>query len=104
MSLAEFAPYLVPHGNKFLPISTGPIFFIFLIQAVPFTHIAFNVLDNPGERILATNSSLIFTTLWANSVGNKLMISSFSENTGFDISCRLYPFGADLLEMSKPVF
>ena len=50
-------------------------------------------------------ASLIFTTLWANSAENKLMIFSyFSLKAGFDNSCKLSAMEKIFHEMSNPVF
>ena len=57
--------------------------------------------------LLIQQYRLTFTTLWAHSAEDKLVIffSYFSHKTGFDISCKLSPMDGDNLhEMSNPVF
>ena len=45
---------------------------------------------------------LTFTTLWAFSADDRLMIFSyFSQKTGFDISCKLFPFFCFLEKKEK---
>ena len=47
-------------------------------------------------------NALTYTTLWANSADDKLMIFSlFFQKIGIDISCKL---GDNLHEMSKSIF
>ena len=57
--------------------------------------------------LLIQQYSLTFTTLWAHSADDKLVIFFFyfSQKTGFDISCKLSPMDGDNLhEMSNLVF
>ena len=50
------------------------------------------------------HNKLTFTTVWANSADDKLIVffSSFSQKMGFDISCSIST-ADNLHEMSKPV-
>ena len=56
------------------------------------------------KEILHCNS--LFTTLWANSADDKLVIFFlyFSQKTGFDFSCKLSPKQDLAFQMSNPVF
>ena len=58
-------------------------------------------------KILRMNSwvsNLTFTTLWADSADDKVIIFFFPQKIGFDISCKLSPKEGDsLYEMSDPI-
>ena len=44
---AELTPYLVFHCKKFLPVFTGSTFLVYLVQAIAFVYILFDVLGHP---------------------------------------------------------